>query len=112
VGEKYINIQDYASGLDLGDDSSLYQGDDYDIARYTFLQYYDKDNKPVVEDVPPLKDMRTYTDYFCFGSAHPYTWQMSFCDGSVHSISYDIDLDLHRILGNRHDGEAVDKSKL
>jgi prepilin-type N-terminal cleavage/methylation domain-containing protein len=112
VGEKYINVLDYASGKYLGDDSSICQGDDYDIGRYVCLAYYNKDGKIVEEPVPPLKDMRTYTDYFCFGSAHPTTWQASFCDGSVHTISYDIDTELHRRLGNRCDGQVVDKSKL
>jgi prepilin-type N-terminal cleavage/methylation domain-containing protein len=111
IGEKYVNSQEYTSGGDLGDDSSLCQGDDFDIARYSGFVYY-KGNKLVSESVPPLKDMRTYTDYFCFGSAHPNTWQMSFCDSSVHSISYDIDPDLHARLGNRCDGEAVDKSQI
>ncbi len=111
VGEKYLNSQEYTSGSDLGDDSSLCQGDDFDIARYSEF-VYSKGDKIVFEPVPPLKDMRSYTDYYCFGSAHPNTWQMSFCDSSVHSISYDIDPDLHGRLGNRCDGEMIDKSQL
>ncbi len=111
AGEKYLNPQDYTTGKDYGDDSSLYQGDDYDIARYTALVYY-QGNQIITEMVPPVKDMRMYSDYFCFGSAHPTTWQVSFCDSSVHSISYDIDPELHRRLGNRCDGQLVDKSGL
>ncbi len=111
VGEKYINSQEYASGLDPGDNASLCQGDCYDIARYTGITYY-KDGKLQTDYAPPLKDMRTYTDNFCFGSAHPLTWQASLCDGSVHIISYDIDPELHCLLGNRCDGQLVDKSKL
>ena len=111
VGEKYINSLEYDSGKDPGDNSSVCQGDCADIARLT--GYIDtKDNKPVYIMVPPVKDMRTWTDQFCFGSAHPATWQMSFCDGSVHSISYDIDLELHCRLSNRCDGLPVDKSSL
>jgi prepilin-type N-terminal cleavage/methylation domain-containing protein len=116
IGEKYLNLDDYASGRDWGDDSSLYQGDDYDIARYTALIRIE-DDKKVTELVPPMKDSRLYSDYFCFGSAHPLTWQMSFCDGSAHAISYDIDPDLHRKLGNRKPGkdeeeEIKDKSDM
>jgi hypothetical protein len=37
---------------------------------------------------------------------------MSFCDGSVRSISYDIDAETHRCLGNRKDGKTIDGSKL
>jgi prepilin-type N-terminal cleavage/methylation domain-containing protein len=112
VGEKYINSLEYDSGKDPGDNSSICQGDCYDVARYTALTYLDDKNQWVTDPVPPLRDMRTYTDNYCFGSAHPSTWQASFCDASVHSISYDIDLELHRKLGNRCDGEAVDKSGL
>jgi prepilin-type N-terminal cleavage/methylation domain-containing protein len=115
VGEKYLNSQEYASGNTKGDDSSIFQGDDYDNARYVGHGHFiEKDGQQFIEDVPvlPAKDMRTYSDDFCFGSAHPSTWQVSFCDSSVHSVTYDIDPDLHRRLGNRSDGELVDKSGL
>jgi prepilin-type N-terminal cleavage/methylation domain-containing protein len=111
IGEKYLKSDEYASGKDYGDDSSLYQGDDMDVARYTALGSI-KGDQIVYELLQPLKDMRIYIDYYCFGSAHPTTWQASFCDGSVHSLSYDIDPELHRRLGNRCDGELVDKSNL
>jgi len=32
---------------------------------------------------------------------------MVFCDGSVHSIAYEIDPATHRALAHRFDGEAV-----
>jgi prepilin-type N-terminal cleavage/methylation domain-containing protein len=111
VGEKYVNAQEYASGQDPGDNASLCQGDCFDIARYTGITYY-KDGKLQTDYVPPLKDMRTYIDNYCFGSAHPLTWQASLCDGSVHIISYDIDTEVHFLLGVRNDGQLVDKSKL
>jgi prepilin-type N-terminal cleavage/methylation domain-containing protein len=111
IGEKYINALEYDSGKDPGDNASICQGDCSDISRVTgYIDF--KDNKPVAVTVPPLKDMRIWTDQFCFGSAHPATWQVSFCDGSVHSIKYDIDPELHCRLSNRCDGEAVDKSDL
>ena len=33
------------------------------------------------------------------------------CDGSVQTISYDIDYEVHRRLHNRKDGEPVDHSQ-
>jgi hypothetical protein len=33
---------------------------------------------------------------------------MTFCDGSVHGLSYNIDGLAHQTLGNRHDGVVVD----
>jgi prepilin-type N-terminal cleavage/methylation domain-containing protein len=114
VGEKHICTQDYFTGKDPGDNSSLYQGDDFDIARHTGFNYYDKNNKPVPVFLPPVKDLRKWADEtksYCFGSAHPSTWQMSLCDGSVHSISYDIDAEVHRCLGCRNDGQLVERDK-
>lgn len=47
-----------------------------------------------------------------FGSAHTAGMQMVLCDGSVHTISYDIDGEMHRRFANRNDGLAVDSSQL
>jgi prepilin-type processing-associated H-X9-DG protein len=44
---------------------------------------------------------------FAFGSAHPGSLNMAFCDGSVQSVSYDIDRDIHRYLANRLDGNSA-----
>jgi prepilin-type processing-associated H-X9-DG protein len=43
-----------------------------------------------------------------FGSPHPNGFNMAFCDGSIHAISYDIDPRVHAMLCDRQDGEAVD----
>jgi prepilin-type processing-associated H-X9-DG protein len=42
-----------------------------------------------------------------FGSAHPSGWHMAFCDGHVESLSYDIDLQLHRYQSSRADGQVT-----
>jgi hypothetical protein len=47
-------------------------------------------------------------DYEWFGSAHSAGCYFAMCDGSVQLVSYDIDAEMHRRLGNRHDGLVVD----
>ena len=42
-----------------------------------------------------------------FGSVHPGVFLMSFCDGRVEGVSYDIDRRLHRSYGNRLDGSIA-----
>ena len=43
-----------------------------------------------------------------FGSAHTSGWNAALCDGSVRTMPYDIDWRIHRDLGNREDGGAVE----
>lgn len=72
AGEK--NVVDYVSGRNIGDDQSLYSGDDFDIARWTPLGW------------TPLNDMRGDYGFGRFGSAHPAGCNFLFCDGSVRTI--------------------------
>ncbi len=45
-----------------------------------------------------------------FGSAHAGGFNMAFCDGSVHSITYEIDPTVHAMLSDRQDGNTPDAS--
>jgi prepilin-type N-terminal cleavage/methylation domain-containing protein/prepilin-type processing-associated H-X9-DG protein len=93
VGEKYLNAAYYESDgtFDGGDNHSMYQGFDWDINRWTSI------------NDPPLQDRFGQESFGSFGSAHPGGFNMVYCDGSVQSISYDVDVDLHRRAGHRHD---------
>lgn len=89
VGEKYLDPKCYSSGACWRDDSSMFAGDSFDTTAWT--------------NVPPVQDKRGLDHYLHFGSAHPGVWQVAFCDGSVHTLSYTIDLTVHRKHGNRMD---------
>jgi type II secretory pathway pseudopilin PulG len=91
VGEKNVAWD----GLDLGDDQSLFVGYDLDNTRWTAVKW------------PPMPDGRTPNQQQ-FGSSHPTVCQFVFCDGSVHEVSYSIDPQVHRRLGNRQDGLIVE----
>ena len=43
-----------------------------------------------------------------FGSAHRSTWNAVFCDGSVHSLSYNMSLATHKALATRDGGDSPD----
>jgi prepilin-type processing-associated H-X9-DG protein len=103
VAEKYI-YESLHEGGSSSDDTGWTDGWDPDIMRST--------------GVPPLQDGSTdkmMTEYttggtdhpwpwweFHFGSAHPGGINAVFADGSVHGISYDIDLEVFNALGTRN----------
>lgn len=62
----------------------------------------------------PKQDTPGWSPQFngAFGSAHASGFNMAFCDGAVRSISYTIDLETHRCLGNRKDDKPIDGSRL
>jgi prepilin-type processing-associated H-X9-DG protein len=99
LGEKSLDTDYYYTGQSFGDDQSLYSGWNDDQHRDVFLYQ---------PPSPPMQDTAGYDNDGIFGSAHSGGLNMAFCDGSVHTISYSIDLETHRRLGNRMDGMTVD----
>jgi Protein of unknown function (DUF1559) len=89
LGEKCLDRNLYFSGTSLGDDQSMYMGDDADIRRFTAF--------------PPRLDP-SYDEIQLFGSAHFNGCYVGLGDGSVRFISYQVDAELFRRLGNRRDG--------
>lgn len=89
IGEKYLSAGNYETGMDHCDDWSMYTGYQDDIHRSSYE--------------PPLRDGAVIPACCNFGSAHPSTWNVAFCDGSARSMSYQLDLKVHRSLGNRRD---------
>ena len=92
VGEKYLNPDHYATGEDPSDDWSMYSGHQDDQFRVTHTNW------------PPKRDRPGLLDRCSFGSNHSSIWQVALCDGSVRAISFTIDKEVHRRLGNRRDG--------
>jgi prepilin-type N-terminal cleavage/methylation domain-containing protein/prepilin-type processing-associated H-X9-DG protein len=97
IGEKYLNPDSYTNGADAADNENAYVGMDNDLYR--------------VAEAPPMQDVSGIGDTFVSGSAHSGGCNFVFCDGSVHMISYSIDLSVHAQLANRKDGIPLDESK-
>jgi type II secretory pathway pseudopilin PulG len=104
LGEKAIAQQEYETGKSQGDNETWCTGFNNDNYRRTGQL-----NNDQITECRPLRDgSNDQADYNGrFGSAHPSGWSVAFCDGSVHTVSYDIDWQVHRDLGNRLDGSAV-----
>ena len=104
LGEKSVDPDHYSDGMDGGDDWSMYSGHQDDIVR----SVGDPTNAPAMWPLPPMQDTSGVSDYSGFGSAHSGGLNMSLCDGSVRFVSYTIDPEVHRRLGNRDDGLPID----
>ncbi len=96
VGEKYVGPDWYFNGLSWGDDQNPFCGDDRDVLRWTAA--------------PPRQDRPGLDLWNEFGSAHASGFNMALADGSVRTISYTIDPEIHRRLGNCRDGQVIDGS--
>ena len=92
VGEKCLQADQYFAGPN-GDNETMYSGLDDDSVR--------------TGCVGPWRDQSGYLGNWQFGSAHATTFQMVFCDGSVHAISYSINLTVHSNLSARNDGQVI-----
>jgi prepilin-type N-terminal cleavage/methylation domain-containing protein/prepilin-type processing-associated H-X9-DG protein len=102
VGEKYCDPDHYSDGLSPWDDESWNIGRDWDNCRWTV-------NNPSFQ---PYQDTPGSGQGAAFGSAHANGFQMAFCDGSVQVMQYSIELEIHRRLGVRNDGNTIDAKKL
>jgi prepilin-type N-terminal cleavage/methylation domain-containing protein/prepilin-type processing-associated H-X9-DG protein len=100
VGEENHNPDQYFTGQAGDDNHGPFTGWENDSTRSSNVKY------------PPLQDTPGVEPDGSWGSAHGAGFNMSFCDGSVRLISYGIDPETHRRLGNRADGLPVDWSKV
>jgi prepilin-type N-terminal cleavage/methylation domain-containing protein/prepilin-type processing-associated H-X9-DG protein len=106
VGEKFMAIDLYGTGSDNSDNEWLFVGYDNDTER-SAMAMSGTTNSNVVQDRRTPADGSDPNDNNggnWWGSAHNNTMNMVFCDGSVHTIPYSIDLKTHQQLANRKDG--------
>ena len=100
AGEKHLNPDQYQTGSNGADNGSLYQGHDWDNMRWGSTSY------------PPRRERPGVECWQCFGSPHPAGVNFVMCDGSVHTINFRIDPEVHRRLSNRADEQPVDVGTL
>jgi len=116
VGEKWVGTDQYEGtggtsstpGFSWGENQSAYNGWEWDAHRVAWNAKWLTAGE--IEFHQPSQDQAgvgLYDPEVKFGSAHAGGFNMVFCDGSVHSISYDINYLTHAYLANRLDGQAV-----
>ncbi len=88
AGEKYLARENYLTGIDYGDNENMFSGQNNDNYRVTFDA--------------PKRDQRYVSAAASFGSPHA-ACNFVLCDGSVHSVSYDVDPKTFAIFGSRND---------
>jgi prepilin-type N-terminal cleavage/methylation domain-containing protein/prepilin-type processing-associated H-X9-DG protein len=98
IGERYMNPDSYGDYIighyQCDDDQCWPMGYDYDINNWCVY--------PPRQDTPGFGTCETM-----FGSIHPGGFNVVLCDGSVRTITYSIDMETHRRLGDRNDGRPV-----
>ncbi len=121
VGEKWLPTDCYEGnstgsgtpGFDWGENQSAYTGYEWDNERIAYnVPTAGRASYSIISDpeyYQPSQDRAgtLLERELKFGSAHAATFNMVFCDGSVHAISYDIDYRTHGFLANRLDGNSV-----
>jgi prepilin-type N-terminal cleavage/methylation domain-containing protein/prepilin-type processing-associated H-X9-DG protein len=110
AGEKYVCPDNYANGASGGDDQGWTIGYDIDVNR--FVGVVSRTSPPTVTYLPPVEDTPGYESTTQFGSAHGSNFNMAMCDGSVRAVSYSIDPETFRRLGDRGDSLTIDDKSL
>jgi len=99
VGEKMLMPDHYENGRNHMDNWCCYIG--YDPQTGCHTEY---SGTPRL----PCRDTPGYYSDCAFGSVHAGGFNAVLCDGSVRQISYGIDGQVFKDLGNRQDGHAID----
>jgi prepilin-type processing-associated H-X9-DG protein len=101
IGEKYIRSDLYEGGCS-SDDAGWSDGWDPDVMRSTGIPPLQDSSSDKLTDMTSPPPMGTAWWEFHFGSAHPGGFNVVFADGSVHTVNYDIDLNVFNAIGTRN----------
>jgi Protein of unknown function (DUF1559) len=98
-----MDILHYTTGEDVGDRAPIAGLKDNFGAANSYVRFA---ARPATRDV-----VRNCLSCHDFGSAHATSWNISFADSSVRSLSYDMDVALHRVLASINGQEVANGSE-
>ncbi|MCO6046237.1 DUF1559 domain-containing protein [Aeoliella sp. ICT_H6.2] len=105
AAEKFVPTNRYLDGSHVADNNSMYEGYDWDTVRWTGTQTpddpEDEPDKMPQQDIDGSKQL--YTENF--GGPHS-ALNAAFCDGSVHTINYDVDPEAWNAVGRRNGSDT------
>jgi prepilin-type N-terminal cleavage/methylation domain-containing protein len=90
IGEKYLGTDFYENGICNGDFVSLYNGQNVSVNRWAGRNSLPQRDAPGPEFAA------------IFGGPHEASLLMSFCDGSVQDVAYDVAPEIHEAYGDRN----------
>jgi hypothetical protein len=103
VGEKCLSATFIGQGQ-ASDDAGFTDGWDWDNIRWGYI--------PPSPDWTGDPGAAFSVLHSSFGSSHPGLFNTALCDGSVTSISYNVDLAVFKRASSRNDGEAYESEDL
>lgn len=99
VGEKAMDTLKYTTGDDHGDRAPIAGLSDNFGAANSYVRFAARNPaRDIADNCQACHD---------FGSAHQSTWNISMADGSVHALSYGMDVSVHRALASINGEEPV-----
>lgn len=104
LGEKFVPVEHYETGEYDGDNETWCTGFNNDNYRKTgrLLAGELVESSPISDTEVNRPDASGR-----FGSPHRASWNVAFCDGSVRQLSFNIDWQVHRDLGDRSDQSGI-----
>ncbi len=93
LGEKNVDPIGMETGNDAGDNEATLVGYDWDNIRFA--------------EAIPIQDRAGFYDPYRFGSSHPAGAGFGFGDGSVHWVSWQVDLITFQRQAMRADGQSI-----
>jgi prepilin-type N-terminal cleavage/methylation domain-containing protein len=108
LGEKYVRSDTYGGG-GSSDDHGWSEGWDTDVIRSTCFQPYQDNDGFQFQSLGSDDIFGHEKDVVYFGSAHSSGFHGIYADGSIQSLSYDIDVVLFNALATRAGSEVIDE---
>jgi prepilin-type processing-associated H-X9-DG protein len=113
IGERFMEYQRYETGDGHADDWPMYIGYQDDVMRSVYCCDPEDPSAPALTPLQDADDLDGIDDpadprglHDRFGGPHASGCQMAMVDGSVTTVSYDVDPDVHRRSGHRADDGA------